>query len=308
MVRIGAKIDEVRVDGDLNRMRRDLDYFARIGLQVVELPVHGLDVIRNGRLAGDPLQETLKILKDFDFEYTVHSPNPLNLMGPQDCRLHLEVFRSSLQFAAQIGARILVYHAGRYIAEETFPINGVHKMSAEEQTNLLGVEQDYLRLLADEYPRVVICVENARPYLHHSPYCYAEDLDALRHQVEAVNRPNVRINLDIGHWHMAARFYGRDLVAPVRNCKGLIAHTHIHDNFGGAVYHYEKMQTHQLPFGRGDSHMPVGWGAIPLDAILGAYLSGYDGALLMELRSRYFEKTEESMANLKLLLSGLELS
>ncbi|MGC8491840.1 MAG: sugar phosphate isomerase/epimerase family protein [Syntrophobacteraceae bacterium] len=213
-----------------------------------------------------------------------------------------------MQFAAHIGARVLVYHAGRFIAEETFPVNGTHKISAEEQTNLLGVEQEYLRLLADEYSGIVICVENARPYLHHSPYCYAEDLDALRNQVEAVNRPNVRINLDIGHWHMAARFYGLDLVAPVRRCKGLFAHTHIHDNFGGVVYHYEKMQTHQLPFGRGDSHMPVGWGTIPLDAILGAYLSGYGGALLMELRSRYFEKTEESMANLKLLLSGLELS
>jgi sugar phosphate isomerase/epimerase len=308
MVKIGAKIDEVRVDGDLDRMRRDLECFARLGLQVVELPVHGLDVIRNGMLARDQLEDARRILRQFDFDYTIHSPNPLNLMERKDPEMHLQVFRGSLRFAAEIGARVLVYHAGRFIPEETFAVNGAHKLSAEEETHLLGVERDYLRLLADEYPQVVICVENARPYLHHSPYCYAEDLDALRKQVEAVNRPNVGINLDIGHWHMASRFYDLDLLTPVSNCRDLIAHTHIHDNFGGAVHHHEKMQTHQLPFGRGDSHMPVGWGAIPFAEILRTYFSGYEGALLMELRSRYFERTGESMANLRLLLTVLELS
>lgn len=40
MLKIGAKIDEVRIDGDLSRMRQDLEYFARIGLEAVELHEH----------------------------------------------------------------------------------------------------------------------------------------------------------------------------------------------------------------------------------------------------------------------------
>lgn len=308
MVKIGAKIDEVRIDGDLRRLRRDLESFVSFGLQAVELPVHGLDAIKNGKLDQRRLSSILAVLRDFDFEYTVHSPNPLNLMDRQDPELHLEVFRSTLQFAAEVGAKIVVYHAGRFIPEETLPVNGSHKLPLKDEGILLGIERGYLGLLADAYPQVNICLENARPYLYHSPYCYAENLEALREQVELVERPNVRINLDIGHWHMAARFYDFDLVAPVSNCKDFIAHTHIHDNFGGAVHHYEKLQTHQLPFGRGDSHMPVGWGTIPFVQILPTYLSDYQGVLIMELRSRYFQQTEESLANLRQLISSMELS
>jgi sugar phosphate isomerase/epimerase len=81
MVKIGAKIDEVRIDGDLNRMRQDLEYFAHIGLEAVELPVHGLDAIKNGRLDAARTAEIKQIIRDFAFTYSVHAPNPLNLMN-----------------------------------------------------------------------------------------------------------------------------------------------------------------------------------------------------------------------------------
>ena len=69
MLTIGKKIDEVRIDGKLNALRRDLDHFRGIGLEAVELPVHGLDAIRNGRLNSRRMNETLEILDDFDFSY-----------------------------------------------------------------------------------------------------------------------------------------------------------------------------------------------------------------------------------------------
>ncbi|MFZ5453581.1 MAG: hypothetical protein ACOZF2_17110 [Thermodesulfobacteriota bacterium] len=58
MVKIGAKIDEVRMDGDLSRQRRDLEYFAHIPLEAVELPVHGLDAIKNGHLRSRYFEHT----------------------------------------------------------------------------------------------------------------------------------------------------------------------------------------------------------------------------------------------------------
>ena len=45
MLKIGTKIDEVRIDGNLQRLRQDLEYFSRPGCAAVELPVHGLDAI-----------------------------------------------------------------------------------------------------------------------------------------------------------------------------------------------------------------------------------------------------------------------
>jgi sugar phosphate isomerase/epimerase len=303
---IGSKIDEVRVDGDIGALKVDLDYYAKIGIEAVELPVHGLDAIKNGSLDKRRLSDVERVLRDFSFVYSVHAPNPLNLMDQEVPDLHLSVFRSSLEFAERIDAGVLVYHAGRFVAEETFLLNGRQNPSFEEQKRLLERERERLVHLSEEFPDTLICVENARPYLFHSPYCYAENLCELKEEVVGLNRPNVKITLDIGHLHMAAHFYNFDLIHSVHNAGGLIAHTHVHDNFGGAVYHHEKTQTHQIPFGRGDAHMPVGWGATPIAEILGTYLHDYDGMLIMELRSRYFSSVEESKDYLTRIVRSLK--
>lgn len=306
LYKIGSKIDEVRIDGNLDALKRDLEHYRKINMEAVELPVHGLDAIKNGRLDKRQVKRTKDILNDFDFEYSVHSPNPLNLMDKENLELHISVFRASLEFASEIGSKILVYHSGRFIPEEKFPVNGNFKISSDEKQKLLDIEAKSLNRLSTDYPDIFICLENARPYLFHSPYCYAEKIDALKSQVERVNRNNVRIILDIGHLYMAAKFYDFDPAEAVAEIKDLIAHTHVHDNFGAAVHHYEKQQTHQIPFGRGDSHMPVGWGEIPISKILSTYLESYHGILMMELRSRYFDHVEESRKNLEVILPSFK--
>ena len=307
MVKTGCKIDEVRVDGSLEALRKDLEYFSGIGIEAVEIPVHGVDAIKNGVLDRRRLKEVRDILTSFDFDYSVHSPNPLNLMDEESIDPHVNVFRSSLEFTAEIGSRVMVYHAGRFTPEETFGINGKDRLSESERMRMLEKERVRLRQLSFEFPEITICIENARPYVYHSPYCYGERLDALNTQIGLIDRRNVRMNLDIGHLNMAAHFYGFDPVEAVRDCGANIAHTHIHDNFGKSVYHYEKQQTHQIPFGRGDSHMPIGWGSAPITEILSAYLDNYDGLLIMELRSRYFSHTLQSSKNLISLLSSLNM-
>lgn len=299
---IGAKIDEVRIDGSLLKFRQDLESFRKTGLAAVELPVHGLDVILNGKLIQNRLDKILSILNDFNFLYSVHSPNPLNLMDKKDTGLHADVLLASLEFARQAHARVVVYHAGRFIPEEeffSFPARGI---SRKEKEGLMEREALLLQSISEQYPDVTLAVENARPYLGQSPYTYGEFPDALKHQVLCVNRPNVRINLDFGHLYMTSLFHGHDLEESVSSIQALVAHTHIHDNFGGVVHHWEKQQTHQLPFGRGDSHMPVGWGEVPIKDILDILLPDYDGLLMMELRGRYFDDLEESGRNLEALI------
>jgi sugar phosphate isomerase/epimerase len=305
---IGSKIDEIRIDGDLGRFRKDLEYYASLGLRAVEIPVHGLDAIKNGLLDVRRLREVQHILRDFDFIYSVHSPNPLNLMDPWESALHLSVFEASLEFAEAISAKILVYHAGRFIPEETFPILRSQEVSQDEALRLMEGERESLTRLALKHPGITICIENARPYRHHSPYCYGERIDILKNQVELINLSNVKINLDIGHLYMAARYYQFESVDGVVSIRDHIAHTHVHDNFGGAIYYHEKIQTHQIPFGRGDSHMPVGWGRIPLGEILSVYCPPYSGMLMIELRSRYFGETGESLENLRCLLEAIHRS
>jgi sugar phosphate isomerase/epimerase len=305
LIAIGTKIDEIRIDGNLSSFRNDLEKFASLGLEAVEIPVHGVDAIKNGILERGRLQKVLEVLREFDFRYSVHSPNPLNLMDEEDFLKHYSVFQASLEFAGEIGARVLVYHAGRFIPEEAFCLPLIPNREAEREKRLLDQEREALWELAEEFPEVVIAVENARPYLFHSPYCYGERIDLLNDQVREVNRPNVQITLDAGHLFMSSRFYRFDPEEAARSMKDLIVHTHVHDNFGGAIYYNQKTQTHQIPLGKGDSHMPVGWGAVPFSSILSTFLPSYSGLIIMELRSRYFGNLQESKTNLCRILNSL---
>src|SRR3972149_6375037 len=308
MLKIGSKIDEVRIDGSLKRLAEDLTHYRKIGMKATEIPVHGVDAIKYGRLDKGRVKMLNEILKDFDFAYSVHSPNPLNLMDRENPDLHISVLRTTLEFASEIGSKIIVYHPGRYVPEEAFPVNGKVDIPDDEKMRLLDFEASTIQDISFEFPDIFICMENARPYLFHSPYCYAEQIDLLKEQVLRINRDNVKLNLDFGHLYMASKFYGFDSVMAVNDIKDLIAHTHIHDNFGNAVYYHEKLQTHKIPFGKGDSHMPVGWGALPVKEILSAFVDTYRGMLMMELRSRYFESIEESKENLERILLECENS
>ncbi|NPV03807.1 MAG: sugar phosphate isomerase/epimerase [Syntrophaceae bacterium] len=305
MPAIGAKIDEVRVDGQLDRFRRDLDYFRGLGIGAVEIPVHGLDAIVHGRLDRTRTAEVRDILRGRGFACSVHAPNPLNLMDRDHGALHGRVFRASLEFASEIGSGVVVYHAGRFTAEEAFADPARAPLSERDREILLDREACAIRDMADEFPGVCICIENARPYLHHSPYCYGEFPGALREMVLRISRPNVRVNLDTGHLYMAARFHGFDPVAAARDLAPLVAHAHVHDNFGLAIRHTEKQQTHLVPFGRGDAHMPVGRGEVPVAQILGAFIGDYRGMLITELRDRYFHATGESVEAIRRIVEGL---
>ncbi|HSL62599.1 MAG TPA: sugar phosphate isomerase/epimerase [Desulfotignum sp.] len=304
MTIIGASIDPVRIDGSLDQLNQDLQAYEKIGIKAVELPVHGLDAILNGTLNPARTRQVISLVSDFDFCYSIHSPNPVNLMDKRDPALHKAVLLASLEFARQIRATVVVVHSGRFIPEEDFAVTRARSLTASEQMRMLDKEAQYLQEIADQYPDILIALENARPYLSQSPYTYAERLEPLREQILRVDRDNVKINLDVGHLFMASRFYQFDPVAAVKTIQDLVVHAHVHDNFGGTVHHWEKQQTHQLPFGRGDSHMPVGFGRIPIQAILEILLPDFDGLLIMELRSRYFFDTKTSLDSLSALVAA----
>ena len=304
MAIIGCQIDESRIDGDLEKMRRDLERFSEIGLQAAEITAEGIDVIRNGKLDQRRLIQSREVLDSFELSYSVHAPIPLNLMD-EDVELHLDVLRSCLSFCEAIGARTLVYHPGRFLAEEAFTVKRV-SLSAGKRLTMMDNEAESLREVADEYREVCINMETARPYLKYSPYCYAERPGMLLEQAHRIDRKNVRLTLDVGHLYMASKFYGFGPVAAVRDMRGMIAHTHVHDNFGRSVFQHEKLQTQLVPFGRGDMHMPVGWGSVPIRDLLAEYADGYKGMYMMELRSRYFTYAEESFKNLRAVVRAIE--
>jgi len=305
MFKIGGKIEHNRVDGNLRLLKEDLDFFTKIGLDAVEIPPHGLDVIINGKINKRQLSEVKKILLDYDFFYSVHSPDPTNLMDIDNYELHVSVLRSSLEFALDIGANVVVYHAGRFIPEEKFFLNIPFYLSEIERNKLMEIEALSIALLSEEYPEINICIENARPYLFNPSYTYAEKLELLKQQILRIGKNNVKITLDLGHLYLSSRFYNFSAIKSVLEIKELINHVHIHDNCGRIESYFEKQQTKLLPFGKGDSHMPIGWGEIPIKEILSTFINSFNGILIMEIKSRYNKYIEESKKNLEKILSEI---
>jgi sugar phosphate isomerase/epimerase len=303
---IGVNADASRLDGNLQRLRSDLEMFTAAGFTHVEIPAHGTGAIRNGSMDRGRLTAVKRIASNFSFRYTVHGPNPLNLMDEERSEWQFRAMVASLDFAAELGADVMVYHAGRFVAEESFWLPGVTMPDQARQRDMLARERDALARLGEraEALGVAIAVENARPYLEAPEYCYAERLDLLAGQIREVNHPAVRIALDTGHAWIAANTHSTDLIESVRGAADLIVHIHLHDNFGLACSSLDKKQPELLAMGRGDLHLPPGDGSLPLADVLLA-LPEYTGALVAEMRPCYWGDLAATRLRLKTALDSL---
>jgi len=304
---IAINADAGLIDGNLNKLRKELAFYQELGFSWVEVAPHGLGAIYHGRLNPRRLQELQSILKEYPFRYTVHGPNPMNLMNDEPNNIEWQMFLASIEFTAAIGANIMVYHAGRYWPEEKFLAHEMPCQTPQEKQALWEKERLLLTKLADiaGHASVTIAVENARPYLDAAHYCYAESLAELGRMVRAVNHEHVGIALDVGHAHLAACRYGFDLVQEVSLISCFVKHIHLHDNFGHCCYSTERKQYEMDATGRGDMHMPIGWGNIPAAEVL-AQLGDYRGSITLELRPRYREYYHEALLSARQLVTAAE--
>jgi sugar phosphate isomerase/epimerase len=295
----GINADAASLENSLDSLEQALGSYAVQGFEYAEVSVHGLGAMAGGKLIRERVREIRQILRRFPLGYTVHGPNPLNLMDLENLAWQKQALQESLVFAAAIDSEILVYHSGRYIPEETFHLaGGKIELSHAEREYLLMVEREALLELAEEARRlgVSIALENARPYLDGSPYCYAEQLSLLVQQVAAINHPQVGITLDVGHAYLASRFYRFDFLNAVAGAAPYVRHLHLHDNFGRVSSSLENKQAELMAMGRGDLHLPIGWGEIPAAEIF-ERLEGYSGVVIHEIRPRYQSWARDALAH-----------
>jgi sugar phosphate isomerase/epimerase len=301
---IAINADAGRLDGNLDVLRQELDYYAEIGFEYLEIAPHGVWVIHGGNLHREQVKSLLRLLSAYSFSYVVHGPNPMDLMNREYLELEKRMFLSSLQFAAEIGSGVMVYHAGRWLPEEHFQLPGILLPGTEQQKFMWDQERMLLQEMGEAAAQagVTIAVENARPYLDASPYCYGEFLQSLAEMVVQVDHPRVGIALDLGHAWLASRHHGYNLLEGVDAVRPYIRHIHLHDNYGRCCASYEKKQGELLATGRGDLHLPIGWGDVPARSVF-ACLQDYRGVVTLEIRPRYRAYYGVALANARALLA-----
>jgi sugar phosphate isomerase/epimerase len=287
---IGINAHPARIDGEIRKLEEDLKFFQEVGYDYVEIPVDAIDVVYRGRLLPRRLRALKELLSRFELNYTVHAPLALDLRTREDHELQLELFRSSLYFTAEIGAEIFVYHYGRKGDDpdlEELLYQGISEMASYAAE--LGV---------------LICVENI-------------EIDPMQNVVDFVRqvaKESVGMTLDLGHGYLAAGYFGFDFLEAVRQARPYVRHIHISDNFGRfeetRLVSYELYK--QIPYrrrlalGKGDLHLPPGWGEVPWEEAL-RLLKGYEGVLTLEYyHHRYLSEARDILSKVKAELQKIK--
>ncbi|MBZ4669328.1 MAG: Xylose isomerase protein barrel [Defluviitaleaceae bacterium] len=299
----GINADSGRIDGNLGIFKSDLKFFSEVGYDYVEIPVHGLDLIINGKLNTSQLKKVKNILNYFNLKFTVHAPDRLNLMSEIRGEKHREALKSTIQFAGEIGSETVVYHSSKaYFNEDA--LNGYYypkygRKSKEEIFDML-VEQEiiFMQEVAD-YARelgVTITVENNWVDNVEVEYTYGIYSETLVEYVKRINKENVGIIYDFGHGYIASKKFNFNFLDSVKCVEPYLKHVHVHDNFGFTDRRERNID--RIPFGYGDLHMPVGWGEIPYNETF-KIIDNYSGVFTMELQPRFFEYFREALETVK---------
>jgi sugar phosphate isomerase/epimerase len=286
---VGIALGASETVRQLDRLAEKLSKLVQLGFTAAELPIQAMEVIRNGVIDEQRLSRYVQLLAQFPLAYTTHAPFQLNLFHWEDADVQAQVLRSALEVSGALMAETMVYHPGRYVAEELFLYPHLwHHFTAEQKRQLLARERDILLSIADRARElhVNIGLENMRPYPDCADYCYSVLPSALVEQVRLIDHPSIGITLDTGHLYLAHKMYGNDMMADLRAMAPHLVHIHAHDNFGKASYSVEKNQPELLALGRGDMHAPIGYGDLPF-ATLFAAIPDFRGILIHETRDRY---------------------
>ena len=235
----------------------------------------GTGLIFGGRLHPERLTEALRAFAGQPFSYSVHSPSSLDLRDRRNREAQMALARATLGFSREVGARVLVIHfeqQSRDREDEAAFTDAILRLSDDAGDVLLGVEN--------------IEVERVEPVVE---------------RVREIGRPNVIMTFDVGHAALAAAQFGFDLMDAVRTARPVVGHLHVNDNFGrydplrleNFTLYRTQTPADTFPLGKGDLHLPVGWGALPLEQVFGA-LRGYRGTVIHEYRYQLFAASVEA--------------
>jgi sugar phosphate isomerase/epimerase len=273
--------------GGGDRRDEELRWARAVGYNAVEISMDGTGLIFGGRLERRRAGPTVSVFRKHDFRYSVHGPRSLDLRDRANREVQMLLARSTLEFCRAVDAKVLVLHFDQ------------RSQDPEDES---AFEEGVLRL-SDEAGDVLVGIENIE----------VERMEPVVECVRRLNRPNVGMTLDIGHARLAAAYFRVDCLEAVRQALPYVRHVHVNDNFGrydplrleNFTLYRTQTPADTFPLGKGDLHLPVGWGSIPLEQVF-ALLRGYRGTVVHEYRAQLFpDSAEEDFARVEALVEAL---
>ncbi|MEY2534830.1 MAG: hypothetical protein QOF29_2740 [bacterium] len=201
----------------------------------------------------------------------VHGPDDLSV-GSTD---HDLAFESLLDYAAQAGAELVVYHGLNFADTGAGP--AAARVCERAQLEELSLDRLLQRALS---LGVTVAIEHLAPMYAgpSTPPRRCHDPIAVRSLVRRLDSPAAGMLLDLGHLHVTADARRSDHVAVVAACARDVVLFHVHDNLGarrrglGAPVDPLKL----------DLDLPPGRGSLPWARIAPA-VTGHPAPLMLEV-------------------------
>ena len=298
MIKIGQSIHPTWVNGDLSKLGEELRQFKEAGADCCELVLHGLDVVIGTRIIDSRQEAVIKVLREYDMEYTLHMPHGLNLLDSDNQAEYLDIFRSSIEFARAAGIKLINYHAGMRRTDDKKSPGDKKKTDAQTKQNpkvLIQNEMEQIKSLAKDAPDILFCIENALFGKSPEVISVANNTASIIEFCQQVGLPNFKLTFDIGHSFLFNSGEKTALLEDMERLLPYIGHIHLHDNCGT----WKEMRFgdggHRLVLGAGDIHLPLGWGKLPFNDTL-ALLKDYSGIINLEIEQRFSSHYGECIA------------
>jgi sugar phosphate isomerase/epimerase len=257
--------------GNLQRMQGETPIHGRLGLNVPRETWPTTPLLKGYEAAGfawvqvhtPPLQmlaERESCRRHARALRAALDPTGLRLVlhGPDDLsvgtELHDRAFAGLLDYAAEAGAELIVYHGMNFRSAED-------ALSARALGERLELEEDALRRFAPVAARTGarICVENLAP-VYPGPPRVCHDPREVAELVRRLDHPAVAMLFDAGHAHISAALRRGDVARLLDAVHDVVGLFHVHDNLGARRHDVQAPGVDPL---RLDLHLPPGNGTLP---------------------------------------------
>lgn len=248
--------------------------FEAAGFGLVQVDAPPIAVLSDARLCTMHATAVRTSLETTGLASVLHAPSGLRAGSAAGDR----GFAGLLDYAAELGARFVVYHA------LSLPNAGSSEAALKAELRALKAFARYAASVG-----TTIAIENLAPYFP-GPETVSASPMALRSLVRKLGSEGLGLCLDIGHAYITADLRQTDLRRLVEPVLDQVVLFHAHDNLGGRRRGgAELLGVDPL---RLDLHLPPGRGNLPW-AQVADLLRGHSAPIVYEIHPPYRPKAGE---------------
>jgi sugar phosphate isomerase/epimerase len=224
--------------------------YEAAGFAWVQVHTPPLQMLAERELARRHARALRAALDPTGLRLLVHGPDDLSV----GTDLHDRAFAGLLDYAAEAGAELIVYHGMNFRSAED-------PLSARALAERLELEELALHRFAPIAARVGarVCIENLAP-VYPSPPRVCHDPREVADLVRRLDDPAMTMLFDTGHAHISAALRRTDVARLLESVHDVIGLFHVHDNLGARRHDVQAPGVDPL---RLDLHLPPGNGTLP---------------------------------------------